>query len=220
MSVSKKQLKANRQNAQKSTGPKTEEGKRMSSQNAVTHGLHARNVVIDSKHFREDAAEYQALLDSLNETLEPRGMFEDYLVRKIANALWRCDRAAVAETAHITRNIDRAERKVASNIRLAQAFSDDSDFDDDPDIDDDPDSEYFRRRLEIMVATNLVPDENVNANILRYEMRLDRQLTRAYRILLNHQNRRKAMIKAIVPKDFDETRAKADAFFANSPEDI
>ena len=39
--ATQKQIKANRQNAQKSTGPKTSDGKAVVSQNAVKHGLFA-----------------------------------------------------------------------------------------------------------------------------------------------------------------------------------
>jgi protein subunit release factor B len=45
----KAQTKANQQNAQKSTGPKTAEGKAVVSQNAVKHGLFAAEAVITGK---------------------------------------------------------------------------------------------------------------------------------------------------------------------------
>jgi hypothetical protein len=185
MPATRRQKRANRKNAEKSTGPNTVEGKQVSSQNAITHGLHARSVVIDSKHFHEDPDEYRALLQSLHETFQPEGKFEEYLVGKIANALWRCNRAAAAETACVSRSIDRADRETASHISLAMALTDD------PEIDDDPESDYFRTRLQQTVAAHLVPGQNVSANILRYEMRLDRQLARAYYILTRHQDRRR-----------------------------
>jgi chaperone required for assembly of F1-ATPase len=43
MPISKKQLMANRKNAQKSTGPKTPLGKLRSSGNAHKHGLYSKN---------------------------------------------------------------------------------------------------------------------------------------------------------------------------------
>ena len=46
MTVSAAKLEANRRNSQKSTGPRTEAGKIASSQNAVTHGLRAKTLVL------------------------------------------------------------------------------------------------------------------------------------------------------------------------------
>ena len=49
------QIVANRLNAQKSTGPRTAEGKAVVSQNAVKHGLLARQAVIVG----EDPGEFE-----------------------------------------------------------------------------------------------------------------------------------------------------------------
>src|SRR5258705_440551 len=46
MPVSDRKLRANRANAQKSTGPKTNEGKQRSSQNASTHALFSRELLL------------------------------------------------------------------------------------------------------------------------------------------------------------------------------
>jgi hypothetical protein len=56
------QIKANRQNARKSTGPKTAEGKATASKNAVKHGLFAAEAVIEG----ENQADYEAYLDNLH----------------------------------------------------------------------------------------------------------------------------------------------------------
>ena len=53
MSVNNKQLTANKQNARKSTGPKTDTGKAALSQNATKHGLYSRSAVINSPHLKE-----------------------------------------------------------------------------------------------------------------------------------------------------------------------
>ena len=44
--ATKAQIKANKQNSQKSTGPRTAEGKAAVSQNAVKHGLFAHEALI------------------------------------------------------------------------------------------------------------------------------------------------------------------------------
>jgi len=65
--TSLKQIEANRRNALKSTGPRSEEGKQRSSRNALRHGLTAETVLEpledpeDYKLFEEAiAAEYEA----------------------------------------------------------------------------------------------------------------------------------------------------------------
>jgi hypothetical protein len=55
----KAQINANRQNAQKSTGPQTDEGKAVVSQNAVSHRLFAAEAVISV----EDPADYELVQD-------------------------------------------------------------------------------------------------------------------------------------------------------------
>ena len=54
--TSVKQIEANRRNALRSTGPKTEDGKQRASQNAVRHGLTAETVIVPL----EDVDDYRA----------------------------------------------------------------------------------------------------------------------------------------------------------------
>ena len=82
------QRKANRQNAKKSTGPRTEEGKARSSQNGLKHGLLARDAVMAD----EDPAEYDRQLQQLEENIFPKNVLEFELVRQIADAQWRLRR--------------------------------------------------------------------------------------------------------------------------------
>jgi hypothetical protein len=53
--TSLRQIEANRRNALRSTGPKTNEGQRRASQNAVRHGVTAETVIVPL----EDADDYQ-----------------------------------------------------------------------------------------------------------------------------------------------------------------
>ena len=63
--VSEKQRRANRQNAKKSTGPKTADGKARASRNALKHGLLAKDVVITGTELTENRAEFDAFLADL-----------------------------------------------------------------------------------------------------------------------------------------------------------
>ena len=81
------QIKANRQNAQKSTGPKTDEGKAVVSQNAVKHGLFAAEAVIKG----EDPADYEAYHDQFLVELAPVGMVESMLAARIISLACGCN---------------------------------------------------------------------------------------------------------------------------------
>lgn len=95
MATSPKQIRANRENASKSTGPRTAEGKARSSQNAITHGLTAKQFVIDG----EDPEEFAALFEGLVEDYGPKTKFELYLVEQVAGVLWRLRRIPACEAA-------------------------------------------------------------------------------------------------------------------------
>src|ERR1700692_2671477 len=56
------QIEANRRNALKSTGPRTESGKQASRGNAVRHGLTAETVI----GALEDAADYRAFEEAIS----------------------------------------------------------------------------------------------------------------------------------------------------------
>ena len=84
----KAQIKANQQNAQKSTGPKTEEGKAAVSQNAIRHGLFAAEAVIQG----ENPADYELYHDQFLAELVPVGMVEALLAGRIVSLAWRLQR--------------------------------------------------------------------------------------------------------------------------------
>jgi hypothetical protein len=102
MNLSNRQFEANKRNAGKSTGPKTEEGKAISSQNARTHGFTATTVVLST----EDELIYEKNRQQFHDDLKPVGFLETELVDEIAAARWRQQRCIVFETALIDRKID------------------------------------------------------------------------------------------------------------------
>jgi len=89
-----KQRAANRQNAQKSTGPKTPEGKAEVSLNAVKHGLLSRYTLLSD----EDEAVLVELGKRLRTHLQPVGELEVLLVDRIVTAAWWLRRLHAVET--------------------------------------------------------------------------------------------------------------------------
>jgi hypothetical protein len=83
------QVHANRSNAQKSTGPRTAEGKAAVAQNAVKHGLSGRLDVIKG----EDQEEFDRHREEIRNELAPAGTVESMLVERVASLSWRLKRA-------------------------------------------------------------------------------------------------------------------------------
>jgi hypothetical protein len=84
------QITANRQNAQKSTGPRTTEGKTIASQNSTKHGLSASLDVISS----ENQADFDLYRDSIIAELKPSGPMESTLAERIVSLCWRLKRTS------------------------------------------------------------------------------------------------------------------------------
>jgi hypothetical protein len=89
-----KQQAANRQNARKSTGPKTPKGKAVVALNALKHGLLSRHVHLAD----EDEAALVELGKRLRAHLQPVGEFEVLLVDRMVTAVWRLRRLHAVET--------------------------------------------------------------------------------------------------------------------------
>jgi hypothetical protein len=89
-----RQIEANRRNALKSTGPRTQDGKMNSRQNAVRHGLTAETVVVPI----EDAEDYNSFEAAIVLDYDAQSAVERELVLRLASLLWRLRRATAIET--------------------------------------------------------------------------------------------------------------------------
>jgi len=78
----------NRANSQRSTGPRTAEGKTASSQNAFKHGLYSKQLILPG----EDPVELDALRADLRREHQPATTTEDILVNELAEHYWRLRR--------------------------------------------------------------------------------------------------------------------------------
>lgn len=166
MSLSK-QIKANRKNAQKSTGPKTEPGKRISSKNAMKFGITTDDIIINSACRTESQEDYDELLDNLKMELKPHSALQEYIVKIIADCCWRYRRVIAAETGRVNLQLDKIKKhpfyKKASTDQERDTV------------------------LRALLATEQIPYSGNNYNLHRYERRLQLQLDRAYRLLYKLQ---------------------------------
>jgi hypothetical protein len=87
------QIEANRRNAQQSTGPRTEAGKKTSSLNALRHGLTSRVVVLPT----EDLAAYSKFSEAFLVDLAPETFAERQCAQTIIDTQWRLNRVRSLE---------------------------------------------------------------------------------------------------------------------------
>jgi hypothetical protein len=92
--VSNNKVRANRQNAKKSTGPRTVSGKEKVSGNALTHGLTAEKHVI----IGESIEEFNTFKHSMFNVYQPVGAHEEEIFIKLVELLWRLRRIGIIET--------------------------------------------------------------------------------------------------------------------------
>jgi hypothetical protein len=110
------QILANRRNAQKSTGPRTPEGKAAVSQNAVKHGLLTRHDVISS----ESQADFNLYRQQMLAELAPVSPMESMLAERIVTLSWRLKRVCRIQNQAIDAlNADNTSTPLA---KLAQSL--------------------------------------------------------------------------------------------------
>ena len=183
-------IEANRRNAQHSTGPRTLQGKATASENALTHGLTARMVILPD----EDPQAYGEYRNAIHTDLNPVGPFESELVDRIVACSWRLRRAGHIESSLFRRqafaqNARRARRQ-AEDLEVRAAITEETlkalstRF-----IDPEAHAALLvqaaasdAQRDEEMLATTLVRDAtsgNALSKLSRYETSLERSMYRA-----------------------------------------
>ncbi|MCH7698589.1 MAG: hypothetical protein IH865_06605 [Chloroflexi bacterium] len=90
----------------KGGGPKTEASKAIAARNSASHGITSPNPVIPGMETEQD---WQAHLDGVRQSLDPRGHLESELADRIALCLWqlkRVTRHTVALTANSIADVE------------------------------------------------------------------------------------------------------------------
>ena len=83
--ISERKVKANRENAKKSTGPRTARGKAFSRRNAVKHGLCAKDLFPLLQLPTENEQEFLEFHDRVREEHQPVGFEEEWEVGRICS---------------------------------------------------------------------------------------------------------------------------------------
>ena len=98
--TTERQVEANRRNARKSTGPRTDGGKAITRFNALRHGLLSQQVVIPG----EDEQAFAQLQESILAEFWPEGALQGELVDQMLAALWRLRRLRKVEAGLFVQN--------------------------------------------------------------------------------------------------------------------
>jgi hypothetical protein len=186
--------------ARRRSGPKTAEGKRAVSRNAIKHAIFSPHpVVIAGLETIDDWEDFQA---HVAESWDPQGEYERQLAYDIAFGLWRLRRCRVHEAAQLTRQVYEAEENL-----ITEANEDDED-EEDASADDDEHGEDAARTNERPAARrsppvridplqlrahqllNVVPQGWSLDRILRYETHVRRALLQTIHELEARQARR------------------------------
>ena len=121
------QISANRENAQKSTGARTEEGKARSSKNATKHGFNSREFIVGD----DQQEEFVSLSESLRQQVSPEGALEEEVFTQLLHAAWNLRRVRRLEADLAADGIDpladasldgQLDRLARYQVRFARSF--------------------------------------------------------------------------------------------------
>jgi hypothetical protein len=154
---SEAQIAANRRNALRSTGPKSEQGKAISSRNAIKHGIQAQIAVLPNER-QED---YDANVEAFIRKFQPQDDVERRLVERMADCEWRLIRSRYIETAAIELQVEETRELVDGRY------------------------ESIEEPARVAYALQLLDPGQSSAyqNNQRHESRLHRHYERAYKTL-------------------------------------
>jgi hypothetical protein len=127
--LSERKTAANRENARRSTGPRTPAGKRRASLNALTHGLRARALGQTMRELGESPQDYARLHLALLSSFQPANAVEAKLVEDLARLWWkkdRADRAQLGLQAYEVKKLEMEQLRRASQMNR-QSFDATSD---------------------------------------------------------------------------------------------
>ena len=115
--ATEKQILANQQNAQLSTGPTSPEGVQASSRNNFSHGLAPKHHEVFTFLHDEDPNKFRELVLNLIKEHAPQGETQKILVRRMAESEWLRARACRLQTDCFTQSDNLNEKRLSLFIR-------------------------------------------------------------------------------------------------------
>jgi len=179
--ASEAQIKANRANSQKSTGPKTAEGKLKVSQNARKHGLFASPTVIKG----EDQGEFDQYCEAMLGEMRPVGPAESMLAERFVSLSWRLRRAERMQDEALkmqikTDHLDLVVRQIQWSYREANGLPQEESY---------PEDDHMTLGR---AARNDIANYRVLDRLMLYERRIENSMYKTMKELGNLQSKRKA----------------------------
>ena len=213
--VSERQRAANSRNARSSTGPRTPEGKSVSSMNSIKHGLLAQAPIL----LGEDPEEYQEFRDQIIASLEPVGGLEKAKAIHIADLAWRARTAGMFEAGLFAKNRDsalaasaqkRIKRYERVNNECLEEWEKVEITDPDAHAAAIEDAQRYEdaQNVDLSLIGTVFERADAFSNLLRYESRIDRLCAKELKEFHNLQRRRQRREKA--PQN-QTTRSNHDA---------
>ncbi len=106
--TSQKQIQANQENSKKG-GVKTDKGKSIVKKNAIKHGITSNELIINNGIINESKQEFDDLRELLIDSLQPVGILEFIIVKKILFSYWRLMRVCNYEKILIESGLEHAK---------------------------------------------------------------------------------------------------------------
>jgi hypothetical protein len=194
--ISVRKIEANRENAQKSTGPANTVSTRF---NAQKHGLLSQGIIE-----LDDAEKFQAFVEQLKAELQPVGILEEECVHQIALLTFRIRRARRLEAEAFTAYLNPAKKI----HHPGTAFTDDAEL------------IGWNETIDIGLPAQVSNDaiDAINRTVLRYETSIENKLFRWQNQLERLQRlRRGESIPAPANVELNVHTAGEMASFGNSP---
>ncbi len=207
--VSERKAAANRANAQRSTGPRTPQGKTRSSLNALRHGILARaafNPTIDGKERR---AEFEEIVAGLAQEFQPATASEHMMVQQLAGCYWKLAKVWNFETEAAWRS------SVVNNLGFGELGALET-----AGLDDDLDK-VLEDQAKVFPKAGLgnvtIPTGPSVATILRYQGAINSMLFRCLNFLERRRKERMNSDEACEELDYIN---EATAAAASEPEQL